>query len=101
VRVAMADKADDWQSKVAAKEGLMARWKVPGNVLSRFMGEAPGGLFGQLWDQFCYVPLDYTNIDSLSRPPLEFEYTVAAGSSQKPNLDRDRENLTQIAQVLV
>ncbi|HLU31241.1 MAG TPA: hypothetical protein VK088_05735, partial [Acidimicrobiia bacterium] len=100
----MADTVEDWQTKVARAEAFMSRLKVPGNVVSAYMGETGPmgkGLFGELWDRFVYLPLDYTQPQNTARAALEFEYTIAAGSSRKPNLERDQVNMDQAMQTML
>lgn len=95
---AMADTVEDWQSQIARKECLMSRWKVPGQVVSSFLGD--DGLIGSLWDQFVATPLDYANPESLTRPTREFEVTIAAGSARKPDLAKDQQDWDQMVQTM-
>lgn len=102
---AMADAVDDFATKIARKESLMSQWKVDGRTVSAFMGEFNGmdgmGTFGQLWQQFCYVPLNYLDPMSLMRPPLEYEVTIAAGSARKPDIAKDQTDMDQASQMFV
>lgn len=98
---AMAATARDWQTDIAVKQGMLSRWKNPGRIVSHYLGEQEGGVFGSLWDQFVHVPLDYLNPESIRRVVSEFEYEVVADTMKRPSVERDRENLSQIAQTMV
>jgi len=79
-----------WQSRLAAAEGFCARWFVRGDDLVPLAGYA--GRY--LWDKYVRT----REVEVVAR---EMDYTVAASSIRRPDLDRDLENWSQVLQVLL
>lgn len=82
----LADIVEDWQTEVARKEALAARWLLTPDdidalpvVGGRFrLDLAQSGITpGQIWGRY--------NEGDLRRIAREFEYRIAAGSIRKPN----------------
>lgn len=86
----MANKVEDWMSRVARKEALCARWHLQPQDVAPVMG--PAGT--QLWAQFITPVHPSQLLHSL-------EYRIEAGSVKKPNQERDAANAQQMAQMLM
>lgn len=85
----MANKVEDAMSKVARKEAIAARWLLQPQDVQPIMGEMGAMLWAQLVAQ--------SDIQSIVH---ELEYRIEAGSTRKPNKDRDAANMGQAMQTL-
>lgn len=100
----MADKVEDWQSRVARKEALALRRMVPPQAVAPIFREQfdPTGMMigpaTRWWATAIYRPLDENDPMSGSEVEAEFEYTIEAGSVRKPNVERDQANAELAAQ---
>lgn len=83
----MANKVEDAMTDVAKKEALAVRWHLTGNDVVNVVGKP----IAFLWDQLI-VSSDPNDILH------NLEYRVAAGSSMKPNKQRDADNMAQAMQ---
>ncbi len=81
----MANKVEDWMSRVARKEAFASRWHLTAQDVTPVLG--PAG--AQLWSALV-LPSD----------PAKFlhslQYRVEAGSVRKPNRERDTANWQQM-----
>lgn len=86
----MAKKIEQAMSKVARKEALAVRWHLgPQDVQEIF-----GPVVAQFWGQI-------VNSADLYAVVRQLEYRIEAGSTRKPNKDRDAANAQQAMQVLL
>ena len=80
----MAGKVEDWMTECANIEKFVARWHVSGQDVAPLLGKVGA----MLWDELI-----------VSEDPeicvREMKATVEAGSSRKPNRQRDSANLNQ------
>jgi hypothetical protein len=86
----MANKVEEMMTDVARKEAMMARWHMDGNDISRIYGP----MIGNLWTQYVATADPYEIVDSL-------EYRVEAGSTRKPNKDKEIQNMQQALQTFM
>ena len=86
----MASKVEQWMIDAANLEKFAARWFVEARDLQ--------GLFGPA-EQFLWTR--YVNDEDPEIVVREMKATVAAGSTRKPNKDRDTHNVNTIAPSLV
>lgn len=96
----MAERVENWATRIAAKEGLAARYHLDGADVAPIFGETfdptlgiASGPYTQLWMQF-------VRQDDMAANAAELEYRIEAGSARKPNKDRDRANIDESAQVI-
>lgn len=85
----MSGKVEDWMTRAADMEKFCARWFVEGSDVRELVG--PIG--AELWDQHI------TTVD----PEVivrEMRATVEAGSSRKPNRQRDAQNMQAVLPVM-
>jgi hypothetical protein len=85
----MANTVEDAMGEMARKEGLAARWHLTPEDMLPVLG--PQG--AQFWATFIYTA-------DPSEILHQLEYRVEAGSSRKPNRDRDTSNMTAAMQNL-
>ncbi len=83
----MANTVEDAMGELARKEGLAARWHLTPPDLLPILG--PQG--AQFWATFVYTA-------DPSEILHQLEYRVEAGSTRKPNRDRDSSNMTAVMQ---
>jgi len=80
----MAGKVEDWMTEYSCVEKFVARWHVQGQDVEPLLGRTGA----MLWDQLI-----------VSEDPeicvREMKATIEAGSSRKPNRQRDSANLNQ------
>ena len=84
----MAKKVEQAMSLIARKEALGARWHITEDDVRPIMGPVGAQYWGQL-----VVASDPTEILH------QLEYRIEAGSTRKPNKDRDIANMGQALQV--
>lgn len=84
----MANKTEDFLSRVAAKEGMAARWFLDDNDVLPALG--PAG--AHVWQ----TKIMTSDIERVVR---EFNYRIEAGSARKPNKDTQMQQATQATQV--
>lgn len=85
----MSEKVESWQTEMARKEAIAARMLLkPKDVLPK-LGLAQAAL----WAQFVM-----TKDIGVMR---ELEYRIEAGSTRKPNRDRDQQNADSAMQILL
>lgn len=100
----MAELTEEWQSRVARKEGIMAMLLVDAESAAPVLGETydPLGMqtgpLTRLWQQFVSKPFDSLNPSASSHVFREFDFRIEAGSIRKPNRDRDQANMDQAMQ---
>lgn len=86
----MANRVEDWMSRVARKEALAAQWLLELEDVAPILG--PAGV--RMWEQLI-----------LSADPgsmaLEFDYRVEAGSARKPNKAQKIENMQNALQTML
>lgn len=80
----MAATVDEFGTEIARKEALTARWHLKPEDVEPILGEEGAALWGQ-------IVMD-GNISDLMR---EFEYTIEANTSRKPNQEMQAQNLQQ------
>jgi hypothetical protein len=86
----MADRVEDFAKRVARKEAILARASLTGQDV----GPALGAQAAMFWDQF----VASADVDAVCR---ELDYRVEAGSTRKPNKDRDLQNINEGANVIL
>jgi len=102
----MAELVEEWQSRIARKEGIMTRLFVGPESVADIYGEPydPMGMqigpMTQMWKQFVYRPINPMDPSSLPRIFREFDFRIEAGSVRKPNRDRDQANMDQAMQTV-
>jgi hypothetical protein len=85
----MAKKVEQAMSKVSRKEALAIRWHLgPQDVVEIF-----GQTVAQFWGQL-------VNSADLYAVTRQLDYRIEAGSTRKPNKDRDAANAQQAMQIL-
>jgi hypothetical protein len=96
----MAERVENWATRIAAKEGLAARYHLDGSDVAPIFGEVfdpemgiASGPYTQLWMQV-------VRQNDMAANAAELEYRIEAGSARKPNKDRDRANIDESAQVI-
>lgn len=86
----MANRVEDWQTKIARMEAVSSRWHLKGQDVMPFLGK-PGAA---LWQMLV-----------ADAPPqavmYDLQYRVEAGSIRKPNRSRDAENFNAVLQNLL
>lgn len=85
----MAEKVEEAMTQVARREAFCARWHLATPDLAPVMG----AIGAQWWEQFVMTSDPSTIIHSL-------EYRIEAGSTRKPNKDRDIANLNEAVQTM-
>jgi hypothetical protein len=85
----MSNKVEDFSGEVAKNEALCTRWNISPTDVKPVMGDA----FAQYWAQLVVSPDPYV----ITR---QLEYGIEAGSTKKPNRDRDADNMQQAMQNL-
>lgn len=85
----MANKVEDAMTDLARKEALACRWHLTGQDVAPVLG--PAG--GQFWDMLVTAADPSAILHQL-------EYRIEAGSTRKPNKDRDAANMQQAMQSL-
>jgi len=85
----MANKVEDAMTDVAKKEALASRWHITGRDVVNVLGKP----MAFLWDQLV-VSSDPSDICH------NLEYRIAAGSTRKPNRQREADNMSQAMQNL-
>ena len=85
----MAEKVEAWQTEVARKEAIIARMMLKPNDVLPVLGLTQAAL----WAQFVMTK----DIETMR----EVEYRIEAGSTRKPNKDRDQQNADSAMQVLL
>lgn len=96
----MAECVENWMSHAARKEGLAARHHLEAQDVAPHYGEleslAQGmmGAYTMLW-------MNLVRQDDFAMNVAELEYRIEAGSSRKPNKDREIANIDESAQILV
>lgn len=86
----MANKVEDWMSRVARKEALAAQWLLDPEDVAPVLG--PAG--AQLWEQLIAT----ADIGAIA---MEFDYRIEAGSARKPNKDAKIGNMQAVMQVVM
>lgn len=86
----MANKVEDWMTRVSRKEALAVRYHLTGQDVSQIMG--PVG--AAMWDRL----ITPANISDLLH---SLEYRIEAGSVRKPNRERDAANAKDVSQMLL
>lgn len=86
----MAKKVEDWMSQAAASEAFCTRWFVEAKDVAPLLGP----LGAVLWQQL----VQSTDVEKVVR---QMSYTVEAGSTRRPNKDRDVANANQAMQTLL
>jgi hypothetical protein len=85
----MAQRVEDWMTEVARKEALAVRWHLGSADVQMIMGPPAA----QAWDRFVVSANPYEIVRQL-------DYRIEAGSTKKPNRDRDAQNAQQAMQTL-
>lgn len=85
----MAQRVEDAMTAVARKEALAARWHVREADVREVMGPTAAGLWGRL--------VNSADVYAVVR---QLEYRIEAGSTRKPNKDRDAANARDAMQQL-
>lgn len=85
----MANKVEDAASAIARMEALAIRWHLQPQDVQPLLGDV-GALY---WQMLVMT----TDIYALTR---QLEYRIEAGTTKKPNLERDASNLHDAMQVL-
>jgi len=85
----MANKVENAMTLIARKEAMAARWNLQPQDVAPIMGP----LGAQMWTQFVMSANLYEVVHQL-------DYRIEAGSTRKPNKDRDANNLQQAMQTL-
>jgi hypothetical protein len=85
----MAQKVEDAMTLIARKEALAARWHLKGQDVAPSMGS----VCAHFWDQ-AVVTQDFFE------GSRQLDYRIEAGSSKKPNKQRDADNMKQAMQSL-
>lgn len=85
----MANKVEDWMSRVARKEALACRWHLTGADVAPIMGQ----MGAQWWDQFV-VPADPSEILH------QLDYNIEAGSVRKKNKGKMISDMNQAMQTM-
>lgn len=85
----MSEKVETWQTEMARKEAIAARMVLKPKDLLPMLGLARAAL----WAQFVM-----TNDIGVMR---ELEYRIEAGSTRKPNRERDQQNADSAMQILL
>jgi hypothetical protein len=83
----MANKVEDWMSRVARQEAIALRWHLTPQDVYPVMGPAGAQMWGML-----ITPTDPKQLLH------SLEYRIEAGSVKKPNRDRDQGNWQQLMQ---
>lgn len=83
----MRNKVEDWMTDVARKDALAARWHMTQEDIAHIWGP----LHASAWQQFVATSDIYELVDAL-------EYRVEAGSTRKPNADKDIQDANQALQ---
>lgn len=86
----MANRVEDWMSRLARKEALAIQWLLEAEDVAPVLG--PVGV--RLWEQLV-LPADPAQL------VLEFDYRIEAGSARKPNKAQKIENMQQALQTLL
>jgi hypothetical protein len=81
----MANKVEDWMTRVAKLEAMAVRWHI--SDVTPLMGQAANFY----WQQLIVGSDPYAMFHQL-------EYGIEAGSTKKPNKDRDAANMNQVMQ---
>jgi hypothetical protein len=85
----MATTVEAWMTGVFRKMALMARWHMTGEDLAQLYGP----VIGQLWAKF----VETADIDEVIN---QLEYRIEAGSTRKPNKDKDVQDANSLVQML-
>jgi hypothetical protein len=80
----MANRVEDAMTAVARKEAIAARWHLRPEELVPIMGPVAAAA----WEK-------YVHSAQLGEIVRELDFTIAAGSSRKPNKARDAQNMNQ------
>lgn len=83
----MANRVEDTMSEVAKLEAIAIRWHIAPQDVAPLAGQA----FAFYWGQLITAADPYAMCHQL-------EYGIEAGSTKKPNKDRDQANMTQATQ---
>jgi hypothetical protein len=83
----MANKVEDCMAEVAKLEAIAVRWHIGPNEVQPLAGQAFAFYWGQLITQSDPYAMAH-----------QLEYGIEAGSTKKPNKDRDQANMTQAVQ---
>ena len=83
----MADRVEEWMSKAAKLEAMAIRWHVTGADVAPLMGPAAS----YYWDQLVTNSDPYAMFHQL-------QYGIEAGSTKKPNKERDAANINTAMQ---
>jgi hypothetical protein len=86
----MAEQVEAWMVEATKKEAAAARYYLRSADVRPVIGDV-GGMF---WDMFVATADETEAV-------YEFEYTVASGSTRKPNRDADTEHFNQAMQVML
>lgn len=97
----MTERVEEWATRVAAKEGLACRYHLRAQDVAGVFGEKvqdendlSATPYTDAWMQLVYL-------DDFAAAAEELEYRIEAGSSRKPNRQRDAANIDESAQVLL
>ena len=85
----MAQKTEDFMSAVARKEALAVRWHLQPQDVQPLLGQVGA----MMWGQYIVGGDPYAMVHQL-------EYRIEAGSTKKPNRQRDQQNAKDAMQSL-
>lgn len=86
----MSRKTEEVATETARKEAIVARWHLTPADIAPLMGDHAAMVWGQV--------VSSSNIFVISH---QLEYRIEAGSTKKPNRDRDIANMNQATQTLL
>lgn len=86
----MAEKVEHFATRLARKEAIAARWMLTAEDVAPLLGQTAAQWWGRL--------VQSSDFETIVR---EMEYRIEAGSTRKPNKDRDVQNTTEGVQVLL
>jgi len=88
----MAEQVENWQTQIARKEAMAARWLLRGTDVASVLGP----LGAEAWDRQLASNTD-ADVSAVAR---EFDYRVEAGTTRKPNKGTRIQQANEALQVL-
>lgn len=102
----MAECVESWHTEVARKEAIATRYHIKGADVAPLFGEEEGvtinstmgtitsaGPFTTIWEEL-------VEEEDIGKIMAEMEYRIEAGTSRKPNKDKEVSDIDESAQVL-
>jgi hypothetical protein len=97
----MAERVESWATRVAAKEGIAARYHLDANDVAPLFGEAYDPLTQTASGPYTQKWMELVRQDDMLANAAELEYRIEAGSARKPNKQRDIANIDESAQIIL